>query len=96
MQSNNINAITDPEAIRDTPLERFGLLIRRRRGQAGYTPWEFAARIGVEFDMMAALEFGHASFVDVKNHIPNIAKGLELPESVFWRFLDFLCQDDLL
>jgi hypothetical protein len=86
------HACSFPETV-DTPLERFGLQVRCRRRQAGFAAWEFAARIDIEFDLMAALEFGFASFEDVENNIPKIANGLELPESVFWKFLEFLCHD---
>ena len=88
MHANQSRMKANPGAILDTPLERFGLQIRRRRRQAGYDPWEFAAMIDIEFEMLAALEFGVASLEDIENNIPKIADGLQLPETLFWKLLN--------
>lgn len=77
----------DVEDIKNAPLERFGLLLQYRRQKAGYSAWNFAQKIGVDFETLWAVEHGFASLEAVRLQINQIAAGLNIPPAALKKFL---------
>jgi hypothetical protein len=77
----------DLEDIKNAPLERFGLLLQYRRQKAGYTAWDFAQKISLDFETLWAVECGFASLEAVRLNINRIASGLNIPPAALRNFL---------
>ena len=74
-------------------MECFGLLLRLRRKQAGYTPAQLAIKIGIKLETLAAIEFGFAPPKLVKMHLPSIANGLGISPQALGKLMDHLIRE---
>ena len=74
----------------DTPLMRFGVQLRLKRNSVGYRPLDFASKIGLDIETLAAIEFGLASLTEIDVNLPRIADGLGISSIALRNFLDYL------
>jgi len=89
LNQSNIRLIDE----KATPLQRFGILIRFRRRKVGYDPLTFASKIGIDFEFLAAIEFGFAPLEVVRLNLNRIASGLGLQPAALMGILNDIYSD---
>jgi hypothetical protein len=78
---------------KNDPLRRLGIQLRLKRIKAGFDAVEFAVKIGIEIEALAAIEFGYAPLQEVDKYLDAIAEGLGIPSGAIRNFLGYLISE---